>query len=578
MKKYIIMLLAAFSLTACKKSLDLESLSGPVDAQFYNNEQELNVALTGVYNSMYILQEGYNLPLQTVMDNAATDIGIVRGLSTGGFMELGQGNHSSTSGGFLDIYSKYYVGIARANSLLENMPKAQSAVPEVNYNSIKAQALVIRAYHYMYLTEIFGDVPYIDKVITSTKDGYIPRTPIATVVDNMLEDLQTAADLLPNSGSSEKERITKGLALGLRARIALNNGRYDEAAKSAKAVMDNAGAFGLSLDPDYKELFQTAGVNSPEIMLTMPFKQTFQFNLLHVAQGSRNFGAYSQQVPTQSMIDSYEATDGKTIDQSSVYDVHNPFENRDPRLKASIITPGSEWAGEVFYSHPDSVTIHWADGTKHGDNRNCRNVSWPAAFSGYLWKKYTPEEDEKNVSWESYINFSLMRYAEVLLTYAEAKIEANQIDASVLNAINQVRARAYGADVSNTNGYPAITITNQSELRQVIRRERKVELANEGFRLFDIRRWKIAEKVMPVTIYGQILNPATATGIPLIDADCFVSYTGIQNQYDLNTDARFTNAQNRKFDKTKDYLCPIPQQEIDTYKGAGFTLTQNPGY
>ena len=87
-------------------------------------------------------------------------------------------------------------------------------------------------------------------------------------------------------------------------------------------------------------------------------------------------------------------------------------------------------------------------------------------------------------------NFTLMRMAEILLIYAEAKIESNSIDATVLEAINRVRARAYGVDVTDTGNYPAITTTNQAELRKVIRRERKVELANEGFRLYDIRRWK----------------------------------------------------------------------------------------
>ena len=113
--------------------------------------------------------------------------------------------------------------------------------------------------------------------------------------------------------------------------------------------------------------------------------------------------------------------------------------------------------------------------------------------------------------WSDY-DFILIRYAEVLLNYAEAKIEQGQIDNSVLTAINRVRARAYGVDVSNTSAYPAITSTDQAELRKVIRRERKVEFANEGMRLFDIRRWKIAEKVMPVTLYSQDIKYSDSNG------------------------------------------------------------------
>ena len=172
----------------------------------------------------------------------------------------------------------------------------------------------------------------------------------------------------------------------------------------------------------------------------------------------------------------------------------------------------------------------------------------------------------------------LMRYAEVLLIYAEAKIEQGDIDASVLNAINRIRARAYGVDVTDTGNYPAITTTDQSELRRIIRRERLVELANEGFRRLDINRWRIAEKVMPVVIYGRILDPNTATGVPDIDEDGLVSYAGIESQYELRLDNRFPNSQNRIFINPRNYLLPIPQSEIDTYVGMGATLEQNPGY
>src|SRR5690606_23573534 len=126
-----------------------------------------------------------------------------------------------------------------------------------------------------------------------------------------------------------------------------------------------------------------------------------------------------------------------------------------------------------------------------------------ASFTGYLWRKFTSEADIPTNVANSGLNFILMRYAEVLLTYAEAKIELGQIDASVLDAINQIRARAYGVAVGAVADYPEITTTDQAELREIVRRERKVELADEGFRLFDIRRWKIAEHVMPGTLVGR---------------------------------------------------------------------------
>ena len=571
-KKTGFLLLTVLITGACNDVLDLDSLTEPTDATFFKNEQELDLALSGVYNSVIWQGGWYELPVQVNMDNGATDIGLVRGGDIG-YDELGAGSHSASTSGFQDNYSHLYRGIGRANNLLQNMGRAKDEVPEETFNAIRAQALVLRAYFYHYLIELFGDVPYTDALAITPEDALLPRMEKAVLADSLLADLQTAAGLLPDTGP-DPGRITRGVALGLHARIALYNNKFTEAAASAKAVMDMPA---YSLHPNYQELFERAGETSSEIMFTMPFRDGFLTNLFPRAQGSRNRNAFSTVVPTQSMVDSYEATDGLPIDESSVYDPSKPFDNRDPRLKASIITPQSEWAGLIFESHPDSLTYRFTNGTSGGDNRDCRTVSWPASFCGYLWKKYTDEEAQMINQTFSDLNFTLMRLAEMNLIYAEAKIEMGDIDASVLSAINEVRARAYGVDVMNTGNYPAIMTTDQAALRAIIRRERKVELANEGFRLFDIRRWKIAEKVMPVVIYGRILNEANATLVPQIDDDSFVSYTGVESQYDLNTDQRFPNAQNRVFNNPRDYLLPIPRAEIDTYAGFGVELRQNPG-
>lgn len=570
--KFLILLFTLLSITACDKQiLDLESLTEPVDVTFFSNEQELELALTGTYNSLF--RTDYGAAYQIGIDNSATDIGITRGCALD---NLGAGTHSSTTGVFESLYSYYYRGIGRANNLLQNMERARDVVSEERYLQIQAQALVLRAYFYHYLTEFFGDVPYIDKVVTKPEDGLLPRTPKSEIASKLLADLQTAANNLPPTWP-EKGRITKAVALGLRARIALYNNLYTEAAASAQAVINIEQESGLSLYPDYEKLFQRAGEGCSEIMLVMPFKDGFSTSSCFPL-GSRNAGSYTTIAPTQSMVDSYEASDGLPIDESAVYNPSKPFENRDPRLKASLVTPQSVWAGFIFESHPDSTTYRFVDGKLAGANKDCRKVAWPAAFCGYNWKKYNDEDSQKIKQMYSEIDFALMRYAEILLIYAEAKIESGSIDASVLNAINRIRARAYGVNVTDVDNYPEITTTDQAELRKIIRRERKVELANEGFRLFDIRRWRIAEKVMPVTIYGRILNEKTATLVPDIDDDGFVSYAGVESQYDLNTDQRFPNAQNRLFDKTRDYLCPIPQSEIDTYAGFGVVLEQNPNY
>ncbi len=557
--------------TACEDLLDLESLTEPTDATFFSSEEELDLALTGVYNSLVWLG-GYNLPVQVNMDNGATDIGLVRG-GFAGFDQLGAGSHSANTGGFLSIYTHMYRGIGRANNLINNLDRAADVVSEERLNQIKYEALVLRAYYYQYLVFLFGDVPFTDEIISNPLEGLLPRVNKEEVIDIILADLEEAAQHLPTT-ASETNRVFRDVALSLHSRIALYAGRYSEAATSALAVIEGGN---LNLHPNYEQLFTPQGEGTSEAIMVMPFRDGFgTVPNFAVAQGSRNFGAFSVVVPTQSMIDSYEATDGLPIDQSTVYDPTRPFENRDPRLKASIITPQSEWGGIIFESHPDSLVVRNVDGSVRGQNNDSRVVIWPAAFCGYLWKKYTNVESQLQNRFWSDTDFILMRYAEVLLNYAEAKIELNEIDATVHEALNKVRARAYGVSEGDTESYPAVTSMDQSFLRTLIKRERKVEFANEGFRLFDIRRWQIADKVMPVRLYGRILDPANAQHVPHIDEDGFVSYAGIEDQYDLNTDARFPNAI-RVFNNPRDYLLPIPQAEIDTYRANGASLTQNPG-
>ena len=572
MKKFIYSILALFMISACDSDLlDLESLTEPTDATFFSNEEELNLALNGVYNSLIWLG-GYNLPVQVNMDNGATDIGLVRG-GMAGFDQLGAGSHSANSGGFLGIYTHMYRGIGRANNLINNLDRAADVVPAERLNQIKYEAIVLRVYFYHYLVFLFGDVPYTETVISNPLDALLPRINKEEIIDNLLADLQEAGQNLPAT-AGDKNRVFRDVAFTLHSRIALYAGRYREAATSSQAVINGGN---LNLHPNYEELFTPQGEGAAEAILVMPFRDGFgTVPNFTVAQGSRNFGAFSVVIPTQSMIDSYEAIDGLPIDESAIYDPKKPFDNRDPRLKASIITPQSEWGGIIFESHPDSMQVRNVDGSIRGRNNDSRKVIWPAAFCGYLWKKYTNVESQLQNRFWSDTDFTLMRYAEVLLNYAEAKIELNEIDASVHEALNMVRARAYGVPAGDTGSYPAVTSTDQSFLRTLIKRERKVEFANEGFRLFDIRRWNIAEKVMPVVLYGRILDEANAQHVPSIDEDGFVSYAGIESQYDRNTDARFPNAI-RVFANPRDYLLPIPQAEIDTYRANGATITQNPG-
>ena len=164
---------------------------------------------------------------------------------------------------------------------------------------------------------------------------------------------------------------------------------------------------------------------------------------------------------------------------------------------------------------------------------------------GYVWNKYN---DSTQYTFESRVGFILMRYADILLMYAESKIELNEIDASVLTAINLVRARA---------GQPASVIGSQTAMRTLIRRERAVEFAGEGLRLFDLRRWDIYAKANSGPVVGISLNPAIPAARPSFDADNIPSYTA-----SINERIKFRN-QTRNNSNAKYKLWPIPQAEID---------------
>lgn len=571
MKKIIFAIVCIFSISGCSDEiLNLDPLAESTSSTFFANEAELELALTGVYAGLY-MQGGYAMPMQMISDFGGTELGLLRSGGVFGFDEIGAGTHSASSGGIADLYRSLYQAIGRANNLLNNMDKAEGVSAE-RMGEIRGQALALRAYFYTYLVNFFGDVPYIDFVPGSPQESLLPRTPAATVMDNILADFQSAADLLP-AKLDVPGRVTKAVALALRARAALWAGRFDVAATSSKQVIDMEEAAGLILYPDYEELFTPSAEGNAEGMLIMPFQEGFRTTQSPTALGSRNRGSYTTFAPSQVLVDSYEATDGLPIDESPLYDPSDPFANRDPRLKASLVVPQAEWSGIIFESHPDSLTFRNADGSPGGANADCRTVKWPAAFCGYLFKKYTDEPRQMDRNGNSDLDFMILRYAEVLLTYAEAKIELNQIDDSVLEAINRIKERGYGGEA-----FPRITTTDQNELRRIIRRERTIELAGEGTHYFDIRRWGIAEKVMPNLVIGRILDTSTATLVPDIDEDGHITYDNSTGQWDVNTDARFPNAQNRQFNANRDYLLPIPQAEIDTYTGLGATLEQNPGY
>ena len=291
----------------------------------------------------------------------------------------------------------------------------------------------------------------------------------------------------------------------------------------------------------------------------------------------RNRGGYAGVYPSWELFCSYLCTDGLPIDESPLFDPSKPFENRDPRCTATIVEFEKPHLGVIYDPNPLSTKVLNTITGKMISNKDTRAVATYASYNGLLWKKGVDESWLEN-AYQIEPDYVIIRYADVLLMYAEAKIEANDIDESVLNAINQVRARAYKVKVSETSLYPAVTTTDQSELRRIVRVERRMEFAREGLRYNDIIRWRIAEKVLNTPHYG-LLDPAKLKNLveqglwffpetPQIDEDGIADFKPL---YDKGWVKKIVE---RSFNADRQYLWPIPTKEILINKN----ITQNPNY
>jgi hypothetical protein len=363
-------------------------------------------------------------------------------------------------------------------------------------------------------------------------------------------------------------------AMALKARLALYNEKWDIAIAAASEVMKMEGSE-VIIDPSFQNLFSYEGQDSKEILFSIQYLFGFHVHPTFRLFGSRNIGGHANKVPSYQLVDSYACKDGLAIDKSPLYDPAHPWENRDPRLAWTFALPsggylnwekepGCIFVGFQFETHRDSITCFNFNTNTRVGNEDALNAY--ASFSGINFRKYVNNKNLGDVN-NCDNNIIVIRYAEVLLTYAEAKVKAGQVDNSVLEALNKIRRRA---------GMPEITETNPEELFYAIARERRHELAGEGQRLSDIRRWKIAEKVMNGFLLGR-MQKSYPKKAPVIDKWSIPDYNaaGIPIASDVNDpNVSMRTVDLRIFNAAKDYLWPIPYIERQTNKA----LTQNPNW
>jgi starch-binding outer membrane protein, SusD/RagB family len=510
------------------------------DITFYKTPQDFIIAVNAVYPYL----QGASTPNNSsnnqggIIDDESMSDNAYNNRNWTGHYRVGNGSHSASDfqpgiTGSILVWFPRYEGIRRANAVI-NKIVGITFPDEVLKKRLTAEARFLRAYLHFDLAFKFGNVPLVTKELTITESANVKQNTRKEVIDFVLAELnEIAADLPPSYTGADLGRVTRGAALAFRARFALyaagpgvlgDNAYYTIARDAAKAVMD-LGIYGRHAS--YAGLFTPAAENVNEIILSNQYAAPTRVHNLWGTYAPPSQGGSGQVGPLRSLLDAYEATDGLPIATSPLYNASNPYSNRDPRMDMTIIRPGTVFAGATFRP------------TRLGDADYVGGNSLSSSFTGMYLKKYLIES-EKATPTQSGMNVILMRYPEVQLTYAEAKIELNEIDASVYDAINYARRRA---DV-NMPDYTAILYPTQATLREALRRERRVELAFEGQRFFDIRRWKIAEVVMNGAALGANYedNPATAADDANVGKPVFV--------------------ENRSFNANRDYLWAIPPNEV----------------
>ena len=445
------------------------------------------------------------------------------------------------------VWGRSYRSIRECNFALGNID--QVTMSDAHKSMLKAELRFIRAYRYFDLITNYGGAVLLGDKVYNLGDnfddpGVYTRSTIQESISYALAELTAAAADLPrdNSGSWKLGRATKGAALALKARLALyaasplyNAASWAEAAAAAKAVID-LGKYDI-YGGGYRQLFLTPENN--EIIFQRLYTRNASHFPLEIASAPNGYGGWGGNTPLQNLVDDYETMDGRSIeDPASGYDPQNPYVNRDPRLYNSILFNGADYRGRKV-----ETFIPGGKDSKDG------NENWNTSKTGYLLLKFLNDDYPINNPWEvaGFQPWIYMRYAEVLLNYAEAQNEAVGPDASVYSAINQIRQRS-GINM------PALPAgLSQAEMRERIRNERRVELAFEEHRFYDVRRWRIAMETENEPAYGM-----EAVKQP----DGSILYT------------KKVALTGRKFEE-KHYWLPIPRPEIQALDGK---IQQNPGY
>lgn len=542
--------MAIIVFNSCEDFFDTKPYDQLSPATFWKTEADAHSAAVACYNS-------WNSPTQGSSDiffsDCMTDISFNH-TNSGGYTNVGRGAHSPSS--TLSYYN--YSTIRRCNTFLKYV-KDINFDNESEKNDLLAQIRTIRAWRYFQMNFFYGGVPLITDLPETAVEAQLPRESEATIKEFVYTELDLAIKDL-NNEPKKLGVIAKGTALAIKMRAALYWNDLDLALDAANKIRDLKL---YELDNNYQEMFSIKGQNSKEIIYAMQHvSTTFAFgNMIRLFNNQD--GGWATFVPTQNLVDMFEMENGLLInEEGSEYDSTLPFYKRDPRLYLTVVFPGQEWIG----AGGKSRIINTLDKTIDGQpNTDYIDAATNSSKTGMIWAKYTVPLSQYSASMNNDDTSPIIfRYAEVLLTIAEIYIEKNEKLNEALDLIDQLRLRG-GHIAVDRNNY-----NTQQKLRELIRRERCIELAGEGLRRADLLRWKdsngnvLAESILNQTLYRMIGTVDYNEANPYKRA--IIEIPTEENKSLRKLDDKVYKPHHR-------YL-PIPQSEIDKNPN----LEQNYGY
>ncbi|MBN1144638.1 MAG: RagB/SusD family nutrient uptake outer membrane protein [Bacteroidales bacterium] len=564
MKKILILLTIILSGLACNDDLlDMTPKDRLAEDAVWNDEKLIKAYHTALYNA---IPHGFKIHMQSKATDEAYcainwGIGIIQSGTFSPDNITGVADTDWTGGGYLYYWNTAYKYLAKINLFLQKMEETSLDFPDKT--KLIAEAKFIRAYLYFLLIERFGGVPIVTEAyqLEDVNTVTFTRSTFDQCVAFIEQDLDEAIPDLPVKLSTTEStfgRATQDACKALLSRVLLfaasplfnpsnDIGKWQKASDAAEDLLNS----GYSLYPNYGKCFNLAsGAENNEVIFARNFTET-NSHQAPMHNLNRRYGAYggwwASNGPSQNLVDDYDMINGepafiypsgvKTVNPASGYDPQRPYANRDPRFDASIIHDSSIYRGSLFemWIASDAETWGYDSYKQSGDNPR----------TNYVLRKFMPDEDMP-VSWQTFytIPWIYFRLAEIYLNYAEAQFELGHEDV----------CREYLRLVRNRVGMPPIpeTVTGE-ELRARLYNERRIELAFEDHRFWDVRRWKIAMDVENRPIMGMDIIRDVNTGT--------YTYSPVQMR-------------TRLFEE-KMYLLPIATDELNKLGG---TVSQTTGW